>query len=482
MTRNRLRGKILLVGLVGMVGAAGCGGGQAVPTVEKMRDAAAGANLVIVLLDATSAHHMGCYGYDRDTTPHLDRVAAESVIFDRAYAQASGTMLSVFSFFTSRYPVFEERKFRPWSQVKTIPPELPALAQRLAPAYGNRLGYTSNVWMKSQLGHARGFTEYWEMWATLRPFGEPLESDAAAVRLATRWMKERAAEPFLVYLHLMKPHSPYDPPEPFFSRWTEREVDPRIGTHEYIQTMRGKRPDAQTVRDIVALYDANLAYADEIVGGMIEDLETAGLWDRTVFVLMADHGQGLYEHGKPHGHGGTICEATLRVPLFVRIPGVEELAGRRIGAPVELVDLMPTLMDLAGLAVPADSLAGRSLLPLLAGEAPPDGDLRLIHSRTNRRNPPIYSLTRGPFKLTAMAQGKMARKVRFALFDLDADPGESVDLLQEDPDHPTGRALQQVMRSWLKSGGSEGAATHAVEWSVFDDAEVQRLKSLGYVN
>jgi arylsulfatase A-like enzyme len=479
MVRMRLRWlPVLAVSVL-----AGCGGGEpAAPTARDIRFGAAGKNLVIVLLDATSAHHMSCYGYDRETTPNLDRVAAESVVFDNAYAQASGTMLSVFSFFTSRYPVFDERNFRPWSQVKTIPPEPPTLAERLAPVFEQRLGYTSNVWLKHSLGHDQGFTEYWEMWNSLRPFGEELNSDAVAVRLATKWMVQRADRSFMAYLHLMKPHAPYDPPEPFFSRWAEREIDPQIGTHTFIQEVSGSRPDEDTVRDMVALYDANLAYADHLVGGMIEDLQAAGLWDRTVFVLMADHGQALYELGKPHGHGGTVCEAAIRVPLFVRIPGVAGLAGRRIATPVELVDLMPTLMDLAGLPVPADSLAGRSLLPLLAGEPAPDGDLRLIHSRTNRRNPPIYTLVRGRFKLTTVATGRMGRRLQHALYDLEADPAESVDLLKTEPGHPLGKALQQAMRAWLGSGGAEGATAQAVEFDVFDEAEVQRLKSLGYTN
>jgi len=462
---------------------AGCGGGgEEPPSVEELRAAADGANLLIVLLDAASAHHLGCYGYSRDTTPHLDRVAAESVVFDRAYAQASGTMLSVFSFFTSRYPIFDDKSFRPWSQVKTIPPELPTLAERLAPVFAHRLGYTSNVWMKRGLGHGRGFTEYWEMWEPPVALAEELTDDAQAVALATDWLRERADGRFLAYLHLMKPHAPYDPPEPFFSRWAAREIDPQVGTHEYIQGLKGRRPDAETVRDMVALYDANLAHVDHLLGEMIAGLEAAGIWERTIFVLMADHGQGLYEHGKAHGHGGTICEATLRVPLIVRIPGLTGLAGRRVATPVELVDLVPTLLDLTGLPVPADSLAGRSLLPLLAGEPAPDGDLRLIHSRTNRRNPPIYSLTRGRFKLTTTIAGRRGQRLSHGLYDLAADPAESINLLREQPDHPQGKALRMIMKTWLASGGAEGSTVNAVEFDIFDADEVERLKSLGYVN
>jgi len=170
------------------------------------------------------------------------------------------------------------------------------------------------------------------------------------------------------------------------------------------------------------------------------------------------------------------------VPLIVRIPGLTGLAGRRVATPVELVDLVPTLLDLTGLPVPADSLAGRSLLPLLAGEPAPDGDLRLIHSRTNRRNPPIYSLTRGHFKLTTTIAGRRGQRLSHGLYDLAADPAESINLLREQPDHPQGKALRMIMKTWLASGGAEGSTVNAVEFDIFDADEVERLKSLGYVN
>ncbi len=463
---------------------AGCGGGEApAPSPEALRTGAADANLLIVLVDAAAAHHLGSYGYHRDTTPNLDRVAAESIVFDRAYAQASGTMLSVFSFFTSRYPVFEtSRRFKPWNQVKTIPPELPTLAQRLAPRYPHRLGYTSNVWMKKKFGHGRGFTEYWESWDPPANLDPALATDEDFVRAGTAWMKDHADDGFFAYLHLMKPHGPYDPPEPYFSRFTDRKVDPHIGTHAYLQGLAGVRPDAQTVTDIVALYDGNLAHVDAILGEMIAELEAVGVWEKTIFVLMADHGQGLYEHGKAHGHGGTICEGTLRVPLFVRIPGVTGLSGRRIATPVELVDLLPTLADLVGHPVAPDSAAGRSLLPLMAGHEASDGELRLIHSRTNRRMPPIFSLMRGAYKLTSTSRGRKATKPLYALFDLEADPGEAHDLLRANPQHPEGAALKKLMKAWLKSGGEQGAGGDAVEFDVFDEDEVERLRSLGYVN
>jgi arylsulfatase A-like enzyme len=357
---------------------------------------------------------------------------------------------------------------------------LRTFADRLAPIFGQRLGYTSNVWMKRHLGHDQGFTEYWEVWDPPAELDGVLTNDAQAVTLAAAWMKERADDRFLAYLHLMKPHTPYDPPMPYFSRFAEREIDPTVGTHEFIQSIRGQRPDEATVRDVVALYDANLAYADAMIGELISELEAAGVWERTVFILMSDHGQSLYEFGHSHGHGGNVFEATVNVPLFIRIPGLPELAGRRVDVPVELVDLVPTLLDLTGIAVPADSLAGRSLLPMLAGMPTDDKQPRLIHSRTNRLMPPVFSLTRGRFKLTAETVSRQT--TRYGLFDLESDPGEATDLLREQPDHPEGTALRLLMEAWLNSGTREGATSSGVEFDVFDPEEVERLRSLGYVN
>jgi len=213
---------------------------------------------------------------------------------------------------------------------------------------------------------------------------------------------------------------------------------------------------------------------------MIDGLREAGLWDETVFVLMSDHGQSLYEHGHPHGHGGIVWENALRVPLFIRIPGEPRLAGRRVSDPVELVDLLPTLLELTGLPPATDDAAGRSLAPLIAGRAGADeeaGAGRILHSRTNRRDPPIYCVLSGNGKLI-LWEGDRPRR---ALFDLAADPAESRNLLEEDPENEAGQRLARYLESWLATGGEDGSLAGSLPLEVMDEKDIRRLRSLGYV-
>lgn len=483
-----LRTMILsVVALAALAALSGCGGAgrdevfvsrnEPVPA-EDLRAAAAGRNVLIVLLDAAAVSHMGCYGYDRGTTPAIDRLAAESVVFDNAYAQASGTMLSVFSFFTSRYPVFGDGFRIDERTILAVPPELTTLAEIMGRKLPRGLAYTSNTWLQKRFGHAQGFDEFW----TLRGLTErrlpATAGDLDAIPLCVEWMKANAGEGFLAYLHLMKPHSPYDAPEPFRSRFAAG-VDPRRGTHEFLQGLDESPPDAGTVADLVDLYDANMACVDAAVGGMIAALDSAGVWDDTILVLMADHGQSLCEYGHPHGHGGTVCEGALRVPLIIRVPGAEAVAGRRVAEPVELVDLAPTLADLTGAAEAGDVFAGISLLPLIAGgvvEPEFSGPNRFIHSRTNRLDPPLFAVLRGGYKLVLDRSGEAA-----GLYDLIADPGESRDLLADDPGHEIGGELLAHARAWLGSGGRLGSEARGFSLDVLDDRDIRRLRSLGYV-
>lgn len=487
--RSRILLPVLIICFAAVCLVCGCGSGgdrdsrfsshnDPLPA-ETIREAAAGRNVLILVLDAAAAGHFGCYGYNRDTTPFIDELAAESVVFDNAYAQASGTMLSVFSYFTSRYPIFGDEVRVDENAILTVHPSLTTLAEYLGRGLPRSLAYTSNTWLQRRFGHAQGFGEFW----TLRELTEDrLPADAKdldAVPLCLQWMKQNADAGFFAYLHLMKPHTPYDPPESFVGRFADHPIDPRIGSHDFIQGLQGRRPDEQTVGDMVDLYDANLACVDEAVGDLIAELKAAGIWDDTVLVLTADHGQSLFEYGKPHGHGGTICENALRVPLLIRIPGVPGLAARRIAEPVELVDLTPTLVDLAGVEEPGDVFAGMSLTPLIAGQ-PVDAELmgpdRIIHSRTNRLDPAVFTVMRRGYKLTLGEQADAGE-----LFDITADPGESRDLLADDPDSPEGEELLAYLRTWLGTGNRLGSGAGSVPLDVLDEKDIRRLRSLGYV-
>ena len=464
------RGRRVVTGLVLLltVLATGCGRSTG-PTRAELIAAAEGGNILIVLLDAAAFAHFGCYGYDRGTTPNIDALADGAFVFDRAYAQASGTMLSTYSFFTSRYPVFGRRPIND-AIVMRIPAKLTTIAEFMADRFGDRLGATSNTWLKRGFGHAQGTTEYLEAWTLPHRRGDGEAGDPELAEAALAWMLDCGDDPFYAYVHLIRPHGPYDAPEPYASRFARRPIDPVRGTPAFLSSLAGSAPAPDVLEDVIALYDAGLAHADALVGGLLDGLAAAGVLDRTIVVLMSDHGQCHWEDGLTWGHGGNVREEAVRVPLIVKVPGV---TGRRIDDAVELVDLLPTLLEWTGIDPGGSELAGRSLLPSMAGEAP--DETRTIMTRTNRRAPAIHAMIEGRWKL-AWEVGTE----RGSLYDLAADPLCLRDLSAPADSTALADRLTIRLRDWIEQGGRDGSALPGESIDALDTAARARLRALGY--
>ncbi len=469
--------------LVILLAVTGCGTGDVDPdraAVDDLVEVTRGQNVVIVLLDAAGAKHFDFYGCDRETTPYLSEIARESVVFEDVHAQASGTMLSVFSYFTSRYPVFGEDVAITRDTLLKIPPEMTTMAEVMARRFDHLLGFTCNTWLKSELGHGQGFTEYLHLWDLPEDLRRQADrrgpADVLMIPHALRFMKTHVDEGFFVYLHFMVPHSPYRPPEPFFSRFIEGPCDPAIGSNDFLHGLQDTRPEPALAHNIEALYDASLSFVDYALGAMIRRMRDEGTWDDTIVIFMSDHGEAFWEHGTHHGHGGIAYDEVVRVPLVMRIPGVPELAGCRIADTVELVDLLPTLMQLQGIPRDTLQLAGRSLVPLLAGVRPEAaGEPRNVFTQTNRRVPPIYAWYEDDLKLL-WEEGTE----NLELYDLAADPAEQHDLAAAQAE-TTARLLADL-HAFLARGTAHGAAAESLPADTLDEASKRRLRSLGYID
>ena len=326
-------------------------------------------NLVVIVVDTLRADHLGCYGYARPTSPHLDRFAAESVLFENAVASSSWTAPSVASLFTSVHPsVHGVTTF-----AAALPASLPTLAEVFQRHGFRNTGLSANfVHVIERKGFARGFHLFAEL---RRPAAAGEEEEfagfvAADARLVTDHAVEavRASRgaPFFLYAHYMDPHSTYAPPEPFRSRFARPYDGAFTGTtNELKDVMQGKRAanDAD-LRRLVDLYDAEIAFTDAEIGRLLDELRRLDLYDNTVIALLADHGEEFGEHGGVF-HGVTLYDEMTHVPLVVRLPQGRH-AGTRVRPVVQIVDLGPTLLQLAG--VPDDRRTqGRSFAGLLAG-------------------------------------------------------------------------------------------------------------------
>ncbi len=323
-------------------------------------------NVLVILIDALRPDHLGVYGYERPTSPTIDRLAAEGVLFESAFSQASWTKPSVPSLFTGLYPI-EHRVFtgsdeeRPGRITSDVLAEKHTTIAEVFQAQGYRTAaFLDNAQLRDFLGFAQGFETY----------EEDLGRAEAITSRFVDWLRELDEEPFFAYVHYLDPHWPYDPPAPYdqlFPKPTGTSID--FGTlnwkHLERQIEDGRMiPNADDLAALQALYDGEIRYNDQAIGSLLDALREHDLLKSTLIVLTADHGEEFWEHGRL-GHGRSLYDEVLHVPLILRLPGG---VPARIADQVELVDVMPTLLDLSGIPIPED-LSGKSLRPLVTGES-----------------------------------------------------------------------------------------------------------------
>ncbi len=395
---------------VGLLLAA-CGGGEG-PT-----------NILLVTLDTTRADVLSCYGGKPKTTPAIDALARRGVLFENAYSALNVTKPAHVSILTGARAI----QHRVFSNAALIPEDVEPL-----PLILRDRGYQTGAFVSAvQLGEStgwRGFQHIDGPRAAARD-GRPVVDGAA------RWMRE-AREPFFLWVHLFEPHTLYTPPEKFAKRFYEG--DPKSGDGPLLAKepfIAGwNYPPMQEwiagVRDPAwarAMYEAEVAYTDKLVGDLLSALDRSGRLERTGIVLTADHGESLGEHGVYFDHAG-LYEASLRIPLVVRWPGTG--GGRRVSEIVTQLDILPTLADLVGFGLPQTD--GVSLRPLLEGTSGfAEREVHVFESAHNQH----IAVRRGRWK----AIWPVFEKHRFfaaepELYDLEADPTETMNVIAEHPD------------------------------------------------
>jgi arylsulfatase A-like enzyme/Flp pilus assembly protein TadD len=385
-----------------------------------------GTSVLLVSVDTLRADRLPVYGYGDVATPSIDRLAAQSILFRRAYSHVPLTLPSHASLFTGRLPprhgVRDNLAFR-------LADEETTLAERLRDAGYDTRGVVSSMVLRRETGIAQGFERFDDDMprrGSLRRTFAQRRGDAA-VEVAERWLAELAASerPFFLFVHLFDPHTPYDAPPPY------------AGTHDHP-------------------YDDEIAWIDALVGRLLDSVEGAGLDERTLVVLLSDHGEGLGDHVESE-HGLTLYREAIHVPLMLRLPGGRD-GGRKVAAPVGLTEVAPTLLALLGL--PHDDLAGRVLV-----------------GRDLEEDAPIYGETQQPrlqygwSALRSVVVGDLhyIEAPRAELFDLAQDPGEVRNLLP-------GASIPPAALWTLEDLGEGAMSTAAV-----DEETRRQLASLGYV-
>lgn len=438
-------------------------------------------NLVVIVVDTLRADHLGCYGYERPTTPRLDRFAAESVLFENAVASSSWTAPSIASLFTSVHPsVHGVTTF-----AAALPASLPTLAEVLQRHGFRNTGLSANfVHIVERKGFARGFQSFAEL---RRPAAAGEEEEFAGLVAAdARLVTDRAIEaarasrgaPFFLYVHYMDPHSTYAPPEPFRSRFARRYEGSFTGTtNELKDVMQGKRAanDAD-LRRLVDLYDAEIAFTDAEIGRLLDQLRRLDLYDNTVIAFLSDHGEEFGEHGGVF-HGVTLYDEMTHVPLLVRLPRGRH-GGTRVTPVVQLVDLGPTLLQVVGVADDRKT-QGTSFAGLLAA----GNDAAATAPAFSELHPdaPVEAALRPRTHRTAVTTRDWTwlagREGAAELYDRRSDPGQRENRVQGEPAVAASLGLAagefaDALRDW---------GTAAGEQVPLRPEDREQLRALGYL-
>lgn len=391
--------------------------GAAPAAGEAPTQAGSGYNIVLVVIDCLRADHLSLYGYRRKTSPNIDALARESVVFTQAIAQAPTTLLSFSSIFTSRYVSSHGVN----ALNKALGESALTLAGILKIYNYKTAAFVGGPSLHPLFGLERGFDSYYHLNYTSASFRTTLPA-------ALDWIKERDSkgEKFFVVAHGNDLHTPYAFPASgtFDKGFKVSKALTSLGPdEEQLFTVYKRRLMLKAARrlikltdddvgHIVARYDEGILYSDALLGEFLAGLRAAGVMDRTVLIVTADHGEGLFGHDY-FFHDFSLYDDTLRVPLIVKAPGV---AARKSSRQVRLIDLMPTALELAGIEPNGDA-QGSSLVPLLAGgDAYAGGEYTLAESAVGSR-----ALRSGKWKLILSPK-------KTELYDLTRDPGEKNDL------------------------------------------------------
>jgi arylsulfatase A-like enzyme len=420
-------------------------------------------NVLVITTDTLRADRLGFYGYPKPTSPFLDRLASESVVFERAVSSSAVTPVSHASIFTGLFPHHHGLRSLHGGVGYSLPKDVPTLATLLSDEGYATGGFVSAFPATRHYGLHQGFDHWDEDFRgnSDQPVltGEGFVNTGRAQRAGDettssclRWLNDEVGSPFFAWVHYFDVHdSLIRPPDEFLSPFP---------------------PTSQKRTDVMsAIYDGETRFIDSQISRLVKWLEDRGLRDKTLILIISDHGEGLGDHGW-WGHA-ILYEEQIRLPFLMWAPGLDP---RRIGSTVRSIDVLPTVLDYLGIG-PRPGLDGMSVRPLIEGDEP---EPRMTYSESindlsgyqnlQEKGASIYALSEGPWKLIVWREKRSDLSVE--LFHLEKDPREQRNVAIQEVE------VRDRMRTKLESLGSILDDPPKVE---LDEATKARLEALGYI-
>ena len=400
-------------------------------------------NILFITLDTTRADHLGCYGYDKVETPNIDRLAETGILFKNAICQAPLTLPSHSSIFTGTYPFYHGVRDNGGFYLE---PDKITLAEVLKAHGMATSAFVGAFVLDSRWGLDQGIDHYYDNFDFSKYKRISLDSvqrEGGEVREAFfEWFEENHKKKFFSWIHLYDPHTPYEPPEPYNTRYSTRPW---------------------------GLYDGEIAYVDEVIGKVLDKLSERDILEKTLIVIVGDHGESLGQH-QESSHGFFIYDATVSVPLIIQIPS-PELRGKVIESQVETIDIMPTLLQILDLSIPQE-VQGKSLIPFILGKNL--GQERLAYSESYY---PRYHYGWSELKSLRSSQYKYILAPRPELYDVINDPKERKNIY--DQNLSLGKEFEEKLKNLQKELSTKGIEEKGPQ--KLDEESREKLMALGYV-
>ncbi|MBY0278866.1 sulfatase-like hydrolase/transferase [Candidatus Binatia bacterium] len=417
-------------------------------------------NLILISIDTLRADHLGVYGYERDTSPALDAFARRSVRFERAISQGESTLPGHGAMLTSRY-------YGSYGSTKIPvgpPPEVDTLAEILKGHGFATWGFVDGGFLRRAYGFDQGFEHYEDQRIKIKANLEKVEP----------WLDAHAAtaDRFFLFVHCYDVHTPYNAPDPYGSSFVDRDYRgtfrPNAANFDAVERQE-LAFGPEDLRYAIARYDGGIRHVDHWIGSFLERLERRGLLETSLVVITSDHGEEFLEHGG-FQHKKIFHYPNLHVPLIIHAPGRD---ARTVEDPVELIDLVPTVLDLLGLPQHPGTM-GRSLAKVVDG-GPTDalaGHLAFAES----------SLPGNGWRSVVSRQHQLLYDVSTderRLFDLEADPTEQHDVAGEHPEVVA--QMMGVLQERLAENARRNSGAAAKPRPI-DEETRRQLRALGYVH
>ncbi len=442
-------------------------------------------NVLLISVDTLRPDHLGSYGYHRETSPHLDRLAREGVLFENAISSSSWTLPAHAALITG----LVDSVHGCLDTNGRLTEDHTTLAERLKSAGYTTVGFFSGPYLYPVFGLAQGFDKYVDCTSyprlnqkTVKMTGTvegPSIWDASSrditnsrvLQAVRSWFAQNPQKPFFMFVHMWDVHFDFIPPQEYAQMFDPDYAGAITGEHFLFNQWINARMPQRDIEHLIALYDGEIAWTDQHIGMILDQFDARGLLDSTVVVVVSDHGTEFFEHGEK-AHRKSLFDETIRIPLILRYPP-RIPAGLRVETQTRIIDVVPTVMELVGLPPPKD-IMGQSLVALFSGGA---------LARDNLAVSELYSAGRRMRSFRRLTHKVILDQLtgHTWVYDLAKDPGELAPIQDL-----RGAVFQDAMRDvemgrrWLAEFG--GGRTDTDRPSDLPPKLLEKLRSLGYVS